>query len=107
MKLESILNLRPVYKPLFLFSWHLFSRMKNKNIDVLECTKHVNKTDYDSLSGIIDRRKHPSIPEPEVALIFKRSDSDQVDMSVLETSLREAIMVVSLLLLLLLFLKQI
>ncbi|XP_038078435.1 tetratricopeptide repeat protein 17-like [Patiria miniata] len=68
-----------------------FQQVKNKNLDPLECTKHVNKTAYDSLSGIIDRAKHPSIPEPEVALIFKRSDSDQVDMSALETSLRDRI----------------
>ncbi|XP_782784.1 uncharacterized protein LOC577463 [Strongylocentrotus purpuratus] len=59
--------------------------------DPLHCGKHANKTDYDSLNGIADRWKHPSIPEPEVALIFKRSDSDQVDMSLLENSLRETI----------------
>ncbi|XP_022090278.1 tetratricopeptide repeat protein 17-like [Acanthaster planci] len=77
-KLEG--NERPKFQP-----------VKHKNLDALECTKHVNKTAYDSLSGIIDRAKHPSIPEPEVALIFKRSDSDQVDMSALEKSLRERI----------------
>ncbi|XP_071510193.1 uncharacterized protein [Diadema antillarum] len=59
--------------------------------DPLHCGKHANKTDFDYLNGIADRWKHPSIPEPEVALIFKRSDSDQVDMSMLENSLRETI----------------
>ena len=69
-------------------------RLSNPS-DPLHCWKHANTTDYDYLNGIADRWKHPSIPEPEVALIFKRSDSDQVDMSLLENSLRETIKLVS------------
>ena len=71
------------------------SLTKNDNPDPLHCGKHANKTDYDHLAGIAERWKHPDMPEPEVALIFKRAESDHVDMKELEKSLREAIKAVS------------
>ena len=49
-------------------------------------------TKYDHLRGIADRANHPHIPEPEVAMIFKKksSRSNEVDMTDLEKKLRKA-----------------
>ena len=77
------------------FYFRSCSLARNDNPDPLHCGKHANKTDYDHLAGITERWKHPDMPEPEVALIFKRAESDHVDMKELEKSLREAIKAVS------------
>jgi hypothetical protein len=64
----------------------------SKKNSVLNCGKPVNFTQFDHLRGIADRHSHPSIPEPEVALIFKKKSktgSQEVDMNELEKKLRK------------------
>ncbi|XP_013385892.1 tetratricopeptide repeat protein 17 [Lingula anatina] len=60
--------------------------------DLLSCGKPVNTTPYDHLQGIANRKGHIHIPEPEVAMIFKKkgSRSSEVDMSDLERRLRKS-----------------
>ena len=76
------------------------ARTENKTCDSsgkkrrkpLDCGRAVNMTKYDHLRGIADRANHPHIPEPEVAMIFKKksSRSNEVDMTDLEKKLRKA-----------------
>ena len=56
----------------------------------LSCGKPVNHTQYDHLRGIANRNEHGHIPEPEVALIFKKkgSKNSHVDISELEEKLK-------------------
>lgn len=60
--------------------------------DVLDCGRHANFTYYDQLIGIANRQNHPQIPEPQVALLFRKKTSkkDTVDLNVLERKLRKA-----------------
>lgn len=55
----------------------------------LTCGKAVNSTQYDHLRGIANRHEHPHIPEPEVAMIFRKkgSRSSEVDLNELEEKL--------------------
>lgn len=55
----------------------------------LTCGKPVNSTQYDHLRGIANRHEHPHIPEPEVAMIFRKkgSRSSEVDLNDLEEKL--------------------
>lgn len=55
----------------------------------LTCGKPVNSTQYDHLRGITNRHEHPHIPEPEVAMIFRRKGtrSSEVDLNDLEQKL--------------------
>lgn len=57
----------------------------------LSCGKPVNHTQYDHLRGIANRNEHGHIPEPEVALIFKKkgSKNSHVDISELEEKLKK------------------
>lgn len=57
----------------------------------LSCGKLVNHTQYDHLRGIANRNEHGHIPEPEVALIFKKkgSKNSHVDISELEEKLKK------------------
>ena len=58
---------------------------------LLSCGDPVESTDYDFLEGIARRNEHPPYPEPEVAMIFKRSESDTaVDLFEVEMALRKA-----------------
>ena len=52
----------------------------------------MNYTQFDHLSGIANRKNHPNIPEPEVAMIFKKKDgrNAEVDMNELERRLRKS-----------------
>ena len=67
----------------------------NKNIDrkknILTCGKTANYTQYDHLRGITNRNEHPHIPEPEVAIMFRRkgSKTSDVDMNELEIRLKK------------------
>ena len=63
------------------------SSVKSKK--VLTCGKAVNSTQYDHLRGIANRHEHPHIPEPEVAMIFRKkgSRSSEVDLNELEEKL--------------------
>ena len=49
----------------------------------------MNSTQYDHLRGIANRHEHPHIPEPEVAMIFRKkgSRSSEVDLNELEEKL--------------------
>ena len=42
----------------------------------LICSDDTVKTPYDFLEGIAKRKYHRNYPEPEVAMIFRKSDSD-------------------------------
>ncbi|XP_067658676.1 uncharacterized protein [Haliotis asinina] len=55
----------------------------------LTCGKAVNTTQYDHLRGIANRKEHNHIPEPEVAMIFKKKGSrtSEVDVNELEERL--------------------
>lgn len=55
----------------------------------LTCGKAVNSTQYDHLRGVTNRHEHPHIPEPEVAMIFRKkgSRSSEVDLNDLEEKL--------------------
>lgn len=57
------------------------------------CGKPVNSTQYDHLRGIANRNEHGHIPEPEVALIFKKkgSKNSEVDMNSLEDKLKKTL----------------
>ena len=62
----------------------------------LSCGDPVDATDYDFLEGIANRKELPSHPEPEVASVFKKSDSDtSVDLVEVEQSLKMAVQEVS------------
>ena len=57
----------------------------------LTCGEPVEFTVYDFLQGIARRKEHKPYPEPEVAMIFKKSDSDTaVDLVDVELALRKA-----------------
>jgi hypothetical protein len=58
----------------------------------LECGKPANFTYYDQLMGIANRHNHPHIPEPQVAMHFKKKGSkkDSIDLNALERKLRKA-----------------
>ncbi|KAI0238487.1 hypothetical protein LSAT2_010786 [Lamellibrachia satsuma] len=67
------------------------TRSTKKKKKVLDCGKPVNVTEYDHLRGIALRHTHPQIPEPEVAMIFKKKGSrnTEVDMNELEKRLKK------------------
>ena len=57
----------------------------------LTCGDPVESTAYDWLEGIARRREHKHYPEPEVAMIFKKSETDSaVDLFEVEMGLRKA-----------------
>ena len=59
---------------------------------MLTCGEPPEFTAYDFLPGIAQRHSHPSFPEPEVAMIFRKSDSDTaVDLFEVEMRLRVAL----------------
>lgn len=57
--------------------------------EVLDCGKPVNFTYYDNLVGVANRFTHPNVPEPQVALIFKKKSTD-IDVIALERKLKKA-----------------
>lgn len=62
----------------------------------LTCGDPVEYTVYDFLKGIARRNEHKSFPEPEVAMIFKKSETDNtVDLFDVEMGLRKAYLEVS------------
>ena len=57
----------------------------------LTCGEPVEYTVYDFLKGIARRDEHKPFPEPEVAMIFKKSETDStVDLFDVEMGLRKA-----------------
>lgn len=59
---------------------------------ILDCGKPVNFTYYDNLIGVANRNKHPMIPEPNVALMFKKNGGRTIDVDIdlLERRLKKA-----------------
>jgi len=57
----------------------------------LTCGEPVNETTIDHLEGILDRLKHPPFPEPDVALLFRKNEFDNVQADVIEVNLLDAI----------------
>ena len=49
---------------------------------ILDCGKPVNFTYYDNLLGVANRDKHPLVPEPNVALMFKKNGGKTVDVDI-------------------------
>jgi hypothetical protein len=60
--------------------------------EVLDCGKPINATQFDHLRGIANRHEHPHIPEPEVAMIFRKKGGrhSEVDMNELERRLKKS-----------------
>ena len=61
----------------------------------LTCGSSVNETSYDHLEGIANREYHPTFMEPDVAMLFKKNDMEDIDLGVIESNLRRAIEEVS------------
>jgi len=59
---------------------------------ILDCGKPVNFTYYDNLIGVANRNKLPLIPEPNVALMFKKNGGKTIDVDIdlLERRLKKA-----------------
>ena len=58
---------------------------------LLNCGEAVESTVYDFLKGIARREEHKAYPEPEVAMIFKKTETDNsVDLFEVEMGLRKA-----------------
>ena len=58
---------------------------------LLSCGEAVEFTVYDFLKGIARREEHKAYPEPEVAMIFKKTETDNsVDLFEVEMGLRKA-----------------
>lgn len=67
------------------------SAMARSQPSPLTCGEPVEFTVYDFLEGIARRSEHKPYPEPEVAMIFKKSDTDTaVDLFEVEINLRKA-----------------
>lgn len=77
---------------LLLFRQGKHSSSRESKKPTITCGKPVNSTQYDHLRGIANRNEHAHIPEPEVALIFKKkgSKNSEVDMNSLEEKLRKS-----------------
>lgn len=68
------------------------SQVEIEDDEVLDCGKAVNFTYYDNLVGVNNRQNHPHVPEPQVALIFKKKSAKNADLDVdaLERKLKKA-----------------
>ncbi|KAJ8913613.1 hypothetical protein NQ315_013435 [Exocentrus adspersus] len=67
----------------------------NANEDTLDCGKPVNFTYYDNLVGVLNRNRHPNVPEPQAMLnlnkYFGRLKNDlEIDINAIELKLRKA-----------------
>ena len=69
-----------------------FNVNNKKKKYTLDCGKVVNYTEYDKLRGIANRHNHPHVPEPEVAMIFRKKGlrNTEVDMNELEKRLKKS-----------------
>ena len=61
----------------------------------MTCGEPVNETAIDHLEGIIERFSHPPYPEPDVALLFRKNEFDNVPVPVIEVNLLDAMKSVS------------
>lgn len=55
------------------------------------CGIPVNETVYDNLAGIANRKAHPIFEEPEVSLIFKKNEIEELDFKIIETNLQRSL----------------
>lgn len=69
----------------------------------LTCGLPANETIYDHLDGIRLRETHPPYAEPEVVMIFKKSEVDEIDMNEIEQNLKRNLEEVRMLSILFLF----
>ncbi|CAG9837238.1 unnamed protein product [Diabrotica balteata] len=64
--------------------------------EVLDCGKPVNFTYFDNLVGVVNRNKHPTVPEPQAILCFTKnygnykSEMEEFDIDALEKRLKKA-----------------
>lgn len=63
--------------------------------EVLDCGKPVNFTYYDNLVGVLNRYRHPMVPEPQAALTFTKNKKNgkgqpEFDINALERKLKKA-----------------
>ena len=54
----------------------------------LTCGLPANETIYDHLDGVRLRETHPPYAEPEVAMIFKKTEIEDIDMNEVEANLK-------------------
>lgn len=68
------------------------NQVDHESDEYLDCGKSVNFTHYDNLVGVANRRNHPRVPEPQVAMIFKKkgTKSTEFDVNALERKLKKA-----------------
>ncbi|XP_049823681.1 uncharacterized protein LOC109606137 isoform X2 [Aethina tumida] len=67
--------------------------INNVDEDPLDCGKPVNFTFYDTLVGVLNRKRHPHIPEPQAIQIFNvktKNKQPDLDVDSLEKKLRKA-----------------
>lgn len=48
----------------------------------LDCGKPANFTYYDNLVGVLNRNRHPNVPEPQLSLIFPKTKKKNYDLEV-------------------------
>lgn len=89
---QSINSTTPLYSESYQARAEVNKTHSDSDIDedeVLDCGKIVNFTYYDNLVGIANRMSHPNVPEPQVALIFKKRNVE-FDVDMLERKLKKA-----------------
>lgn len=69
--------------------------MKRFQAAALTCGEPVIETPIDHLEGIAERFSHPVSSEPEVALLFRKNEFDNVQTDVIEVNLIDALKSVS------------
>ncbi|KAJ8969689.1 hypothetical protein NQ317_014234 [Molorchus minor] len=69
-------------------------KIKEKD-DILDCGKPVNFTYYDNLVGVLNRNRHPNVPEPQAILYFNKNygktknELDEFDIDILEAKAKK------------------
>lgn len=61
--------------------------------ETLDCGKPVNFTYYDNLVGVLNRNRHPLVPEPQASLVFsktRRNAKGDLDIDLIERRLKKA-----------------
>ena len=71
----------------------VYSRLNNSS--PLTCGPPVGSTRYDTLAALQQRDKYPVLRELEVAVIFKKANSNIINLAAVETELKEVLARVS------------
>ncbi|GFG29591.1 hypothetical protein Cfor_01048 [Coptotermes formosanus] len=68
------------------------NKVDRESDEYLDCGKSVNFTYYDNLVGVANRNNHPHVPEPQVAMMFKKKGTKSIefDVNALERKLKKA-----------------